>query len=78
MKEIICDQYQMQGVLEKSDHWMAAIQGLFADFCHRHTGFLNVTVAPDSSQGPFVVNQDSVTQATLGESVLEPQDRLIK
>lgn len=36
-------------------------------------GFPNVTIAPDSSQGPIVVNQDPVTQAILSESVMEPQ-----
>ena len=36
-------------------------------------GFPNVTMAPDSSQGPIVVNQDPVTQAILSESVIEPQ-----
>lgn len=34
-------------------------------------GFPNITVAPDSSQGPIVVNQDPVTQAILSESVIE-------
>lgn len=36
-------------------------------------GFPNVTMAPDSSQGPIVVNQDPVTQAILSESITEPQ-----
>lgn len=36
-------------------------------------GFPNVTMAPDSSQGPIVINQDPVTQAILSESVMEPQ-----
>ncbi|XP_016055711.1 PREDICTED: spindle and centriole-associated protein 1 isoform X2 [Miniopterus natalensis] len=64
---------EMQDALEKSDHLMAAAKDLFVDFPRRRTGFPNVTVAPDSSQGPIVVNQDPVTQAVLGESVLEPQ-----
>ncbi|XP_070262308.1 spindle and centriole-associated protein 1 isoform X2 [Myotis yumanensis] len=73
MKEILSDQYQMQDALEKSDHLMAATKDLFVDFPRRRTGFPNVTVAPDSSQGPIVLNQDPVTQAILGDSVVEPQ-----
>uniref|UniRef100_A0A9L0TDQ8 Spindle and centriole-associated protein 1 n=1 Tax=Equus caballus TaxID=9796 RepID=A0A9L0TDQ8_HORSE len=73
MKEILSDQYQMQDVLEKSDHLMAAAKDLFVDFPRRRTAFPNVTVAPDSSQGPILVNQDPVTQAILSESVVEPQ-----
>ncbi|XP_059777107.1 spindle and centriole-associated protein 1 isoform X2 [Balaenoptera ricei] len=73
MKEILSDQYQMQDVLEKSDHLMATAKDLFVDFPCRRTGFPNVTMAPDSSQGPIVVNQDPVTQAILSESVIEPQ-----
>ncbi|XP_047731098.1 spindle and centriole-associated protein 1 isoform X3 [Prionailurus viverrinus] len=73
MREILSDQYQMQDVLEKSDHLMAEAKDLFVDFPRRRTGFPNVTVAPDSSQGPIVVNQDPVTQAILSESVIEPQ-----
>ncbi|XP_053759320.1 spindle and centriole-associated protein 1 isoform X2 [Panthera pardus] len=64
---------EMQDVLEKSDHLMAEAKDLFVDFPRRRTGFPNVTVAPDSSQGPIVVNQDPVTQAILSESVIEPQ-----
>ncbi|XP_077627979.1 spindle and centriole-associated protein 1 isoform X3 [Crocuta crocuta] len=71
MKEILSDQYQMQDVLEKSDHLMAEAKDLFVDFPRRRTGFPNITVAPDSSQGPIVVNQDPVTQAILSESVIE-------
>ncbi|XP_008053661.1 spindle and centriole-associated protein 1 [Carlito syrichta] len=70
MKEILSDQYQMQDVLEKSDHLMAVAKNLFP---HRRTGFPNITLAPDSSQGPIVVNQDPVTQSVLNESVTEPQ-----
>ncbi|XP_009198259.1 spindle and centriole-associated protein 1 isoform X2 [Papio anubis] len=70
MKEILSDQYQMQDVLEKSDHLIAAAKELFP---HRRTGFPNITVAPDSSQGPIVVNQDPVTQSVFNESVIEPQ-----
>ncbi|XP_054569939.1 spindle and centriole-associated protein 1 isoform X1 [Eptesicus fuscus] len=73
MKEILSDQYQMQDALEKSDHLMAVTKDLFVDFPRRRTGFPNVTVAPDSSQGPIVLNQDPVTQAILGDSVVEPQ-----
>uniref|UniRef100_A0A8C0TQ13 Spindle and centriole-associated protein 1 n=2 Tax=Canis lupus familiaris TaxID=9615 RepID=A0A8C0TQ13_CANLF len=73
MKEILSDQYQMQDVLEKSDHLIAEAKDLFVDFPRRRTGFPNVTIAPDSSQGPIVVNQDPVTQAILSESVMEPQ-----
>ncbi|XP_065732651.1 spindle and centriole-associated protein 1 [Phocoena phocoena] len=73
MKEILNDQYQMQDVLEKSDHLMATAKDLFVDFPRRRTGFPNVTMAPDSSQGPIVVNQDPVAQAILSESVIEPQ-----
>ncbi|KAK2509623.1 hypothetical protein MC885_015703 [Smutsia gigantea] len=73
IKEILSDQYQTQDVLEKSDHLMAAAKDLFVDFPRRRTGFPNVTMAPDSSQGPTMVNQDPVTQAILSESVLEPQ-----
>ncbi|XP_045439942.1 spindle and centriole-associated protein 1 isoform X3 [Pipistrellus kuhlii] len=73
MKEILSDQYQMQDALEKSDNLMAATKDLFVDFPRRRTGFPNVTVAPDSSQGPIVLNQDPVTQAILGDSVVEPQ-----
>uniref|UniRef100_A0A2K6ER20 Spindle and centriole-associated protein 1 n=1 Tax=Propithecus coquereli TaxID=379532 RepID=A0A2K6ER20_PROCO len=73
MKEILSDQYQMQDVLEKSDHLMAAAKDLFVDFPRRRTGFPNITMAPDSSQGPIVVNQDPITQAILNESVIEPQ-----
>lgn len=36
-------------------------------------GFPNITMAPDSSQGPIVVNQDPVAKAILSESVVEPQ-----
>ncbi|XP_045396221.1 spindle and centriole-associated protein 1 isoform X2 [Lemur catta] len=73
MKEILSDQYQMQDVLEKSDHLMAAAKDLFVDFPRRRTGFPNITMAPDSSQGPIMVNQDPITQAILNESVIEPQ-----
>ncbi|XP_066203619.1 spindle and centriole-associated protein 1 isoform X2 [Saccopteryx leptura] len=73
MKEILSDQYRLQDVLENSDHLMAATKDLFANFPRRRTGFPNVTVAPDSSQGPLMVNEDPVTQAILGESVMEPQ-----
>lgn len=73
IKEILSDKYQMQDVLEKSDHLMTAAKDLFADFPRRRTGFPNVTVAPDSSQGPIVINEDPVTQAILSESVMEPQ-----
>ncbi|XP_035963062.2 spindle and centriole-associated protein 1 isoform X2 [Halichoerus grypus] len=73
MKEILSDQYQMQDVLEKSDHLMAEAKDLFVDFPRRRTGFPNVTMAPDSSQGPILVNQDPVTQAILSESIMEPQ-----
>ncbi|XP_072821157.1 spindle and centriole-associated protein 1 isoform X1 [Vicugna pacos] len=73
MKEILSDQYQMQDVLEKTDRLMATAKDLFVDFPRRRTGFPNVTMAPDSSQGPIVVNQDPVTQAILSESVVEPQ-----
>ncbi|XP_006773667.1 PREDICTED: spindle and centriole-associated protein 1 isoform X2 [Myotis davidii] len=73
MKEILSDQYQMQDALEKSDHLMAATKDLFVDFPRRRTGFPNVTVAPDSSQGPIVLNQDPVTQAILDDSAVEPQ-----
>ncbi|XP_072579525.1 spindle and centriole-associated protein 1 isoform X4 [Vulpes vulpes] len=73
MKEILSDQYQMQDVLEKSDHLIAEAKDLFVDYPRRRTGFPNVTIAPDSSQGPIVVNQDPVTQAILSESVMEPQ-----
>ncbi|XP_054569940.1 spindle and centriole-associated protein 1 isoform X2 [Eptesicus fuscus] len=64
---------EMQDALEKSDHLMAVTKDLFVDFPRRRTGFPNVTVAPDSSQGPIVLNQDPVTQAILGDSVVEPQ-----
>ncbi|XP_074260465.1 spindle and centriole-associated protein 1 isoform X3 [Saimiri boliviensis] len=70
MKEILSDQYQMQDVLEKSDHLIAAAKELFP---RRRTGFPNITVAPDSSQSPIVVNQDPVTQSIFNESVIEPQ-----
>lgn len=73
MKEILSDQYQMQDVLEKSDNLMAAAKHLFVDVPRRRTGFPNVTMAPDSSQGSIMVNQDPVTQAILSESVVEPQ-----
>ncbi|KAM6225227.1 spindle and centriole-associated protein 1 [Rhynchocyon petersi] len=73
MKEILSDQYQMQDVLEKSDQLMAAAKDLFVDFPRRRTGFPNVTVAPDSSQGPIVVNRDPVTQSIMSESVIDPQ-----
>ncbi|XP_029795154.1 spindle and centriole-associated protein 1 [Suricata suricatta] len=73
MKEILSDQYQLQDVLEKSDHLIAEAKDLFADFPRRRTGFPNVTVAPDSSQSPIVVNKDPVTQAILSESVIESQ-----
>ncbi|XP_037691502.1 spindle and centriole-associated protein 1 isoform X2 [Choloepus didactylus] len=73
MKEILSDQYQTQDVLERSDHLMAAAKGPFVDFPRRRTGFPNVTVAPDSSQGPIVANQDPVTQSILCESAVDPQ-----
>lgn len=63
----------MQDVLEKSDHLMATAKDLFVDFPRRRTGFPNITMAPDSSQGPIVVNQDPVAKAILSESVVEPQ-----
>ncbi|KAF3827556.1 hypothetical protein GH733_003042, partial [Mirounga leonina] len=65
---------EMQDVLEKSDHLMAEAKDLFVDFPRRRTGFPNVTMAPDSSQGPILVNQDPVTQAILNESIMEPQE----
>ncbi|XP_040836407.1 spindle and centriole-associated protein 1 isoform X1 [Ochotona curzoniae] len=71
MKEILSDQYQMQDVLEKSDNLMAVAKDLFAP--RRRTGFPNVTMAPDSSQGPIVVNQDPITQSNLDECLIEPQ-----
>ncbi|XP_020926018.1 spindle and centriole-associated protein 1 isoform X2 [Sus scrofa] len=64
---------EMQDVLEKSDHLMATAKDLFVDFPRRRTGFPNITMAPDSSQGPIVVNQDPVAKAILSESVVEPQ-----
>ncbi|KAL6038571.1 hypothetical protein STEG23_023230, partial [Scotinomys teguina] len=73
MKEILSDQYQMQDVLEKSDHLMAAAKGLFVDVPRKRTGFPNVTMAPDSSQSPIGVNQDPATQSALNESLIEPQ-----
>ncbi|XP_007945627.1 spindle and centriole-associated protein 1 [Orycteropus afer afer] len=73
MKEILSDQYQMQDVLERSDHLMTAAKDLFVDFPRRRTGFPNVTMAPDSSHSPIVVNQDPVTQSILSESVIDPQ-----
>ncbi|XP_023373622.1 spindle and centriole-associated protein 1 isoform X2 [Otolemur garnettii] len=73
MKEILSDQYQMQDVLEKSDHLMAAAKDLFVDVPRRRTGFPNITMAPDSSQSPIVVNEDPVTQALLNECAIEPQ-----
>ncbi|XP_006161878.1 spindle and centriole-associated protein 1 isoform X2 [Tupaia chinensis] len=73
MKEILSDQYQMQDVLEKSDHLMAAAKDLFIDIPRKRTGFPNITMAPDSSQGPIVVNQDPIAQSILNESVIEPQ-----
>ncbi|KAM9583262.1 spindle and centriole-associated protein 1 isoform 1-T1 [Trichechus inunguis] len=73
MKEILSDQYQMQDVLERSDHLMAAAKDLFVDFPRRRTGFPNVTMAPDSSHSPIVVNEDPVTQSILSESVIDPQ-----
>ncbi|XP_006864240.1 PREDICTED: spindle and centriole-associated protein 1 [Chrysochloris asiatica] len=73
MKEILSDQYQMQDVLERSDHLMAAAKDLFVDFPRRHTGFPNVTMAPDSSQNPIILNRDPVTQSILSESVIDPQ-----
>ncbi|KAF4020758.1 hypothetical protein G4228_012306 [Cervus hanglu yarkandensis] len=73
MKEILSDQYQLQDVLEKSDHLMVTAKDLFVDFPRRRTGFPNVTMAPESSKGPIVVSQDPVTQTTRSESVIEPQ-----
>uniref|UniRef100_A0A8D1K183 Spindle and centriole-associated protein 1 n=1 Tax=Sus scrofa TaxID=9823 RepID=A0A8D1K183_PIG len=64
---------EMQDVLEKSDHLMATAKDLFVDFPRKRTGFPNITMAPDSSQGPIVVNQDPVAKAILSESVVEPQ-----
>ncbi|KAL1787742.1 hypothetical protein HispidOSU_008355 [Sigmodon hispidus] len=73
MKEILSDQYQMQDVLEKSDHLMATAKGLFVDVPRKRTGFPNVTMAPNSSQSPIGVNQDAGTQSALNESLIEPQ-----
>nr|XP_012319427.1 spindle and centriole-associated protein 1 isoform X2 [Aotus nancymaae] len=70
MKEILSDQYQMQDVLEKSDPLIAAAKELFPP---RRTGFPNITMAPDSSQSPIMVNQDPITQPIFNESVIEPQ-----
>ncbi|XP_020033796.2 spindle and centriole-associated protein 1 isoform X2 [Castor canadensis] len=64
---------EMQDVLEKSDHLMVAAKDLFVDFPRRRTGFPNVTMAPDSSQGSIMVNQDPITQSVFNESVIEPQ-----
>ncbi|XP_048202583.1 spindle and centriole-associated protein 1 isoform X2 [Perognathus longimembris pacificus] len=68
MKEILSEQYQMQDVLEKSDHLVAEAKDLFVDVPRRRTGFPNVTMAPESSEGPILVNQDSIIQ-----SAIEPQ-----
>ncbi|XP_007516385.2 spindle and centriole-associated protein 1 isoform X3 [Erinaceus europaeus] len=62
MKEILSDQILMQDALKQSDHLMTAVKDLFVDYPRMRTGFPNVTMAPDSSQGPIVVNQDPVTQ----------------
>ncbi|KAG3271448.1 spindle and centriole associated protein 1, transcript variant X12 [Ictidomys tridecemlineatus] len=72
MREILSDQYQMQDVLEKSDHLLAAAKDLF-DVPRKRTGFPNVTMAPDSSQSPIMVNQDPIAQSILNESVIDPQ-----
>ncbi|XP_075398638.1 spindle and centriole-associated protein 1 isoform X2 [Tenrec ecaudatus] len=64
---------EMHDVLERSDHLMAAAKDLFVDFPRRRTGFPNVTMAPDSSQTPFALHRDPVTQALLSESVIDPQ-----
>ncbi|XP_048659253.1 spindle and centriole-associated protein 1 isoform X4 [Marmota marmota marmota] len=72
MREILSDQYQMQDVLEKSDHLLAAAKNLF-DVPRKRTGFPNVTMAPDSSQSPIMVNQDPIAQSILNESVIDPQ-----
>ncbi|XP_047420731.1 spindle and centriole-associated protein 1 isoform X1 [Sciurus carolinensis] len=73
MKEILSDQYQMQDVLEKSDHLLAAAKDLFVDVPRRRTGFPNITMAPHSSQSPIMVNQDPIAQSILNESVIDPQ-----
>ncbi|XP_040126299.2 spindle and centriole-associated protein 1 isoform X9 [Ictidomys tridecemlineatus] len=72
MREILSDQYQMQDVLEKSDHLLAVAKDLF-DVPRKRTGFPNVTMAPDSSQSPIMVNQDPIAQSILNESVIDPQ-----
>ncbi|XP_062984971.1 spindle and centriole-associated protein 1 isoform X2 [Elgaria multicarinata webbii] len=69
MREILSEQYQLQDVLERSDHAMAMVKDLFGDAPHRHLGFPNVTVAPDyglqSSQGPIIQKCDPPTQLSI-------------
>ncbi|KAL8202577.1 UNVERIFIED_CONTAM: hypothetical protein K2H54_019166, partial [Gekko kuhli] len=78
MREILSDQYHLQDVLERSDRAMAVVKDLFGDAPRRHTGFPNVTVAPDcdveSAQGPIAQKRDPPTQlSVLSESVMDPQ-----
>nr|XP_014346282.1 PREDICTED: spindle and centriole-associated protein 1 [Latimeria chalumnae] len=78
MREVLFDQYQMQDVLERSDRAMAVVKDLFGDAPHRHAGFPNVTMAPDSemdtSVGPIAQKRDSLTQLSiLSESVMDSQ-----
>ncbi|XP_019331953.1 spindle and centriole-associated protein 1 isoform X4 [Alligator mississippiensis] len=78
MREILSDQYQLQDVLEQSDQAMAVVKDLFGDAPRRHTGFPNVTMAPDCdleySQSPIIQKRDPPTQLSiLSESVMDSQ-----
>ncbi|NXK07862.1 SPICE protein, partial [Herpetotheres cachinnans] len=78
MREILCDQYHLQDVLERSDQVMAVAKNLFGDAPRTRTGFPNVTMAPncdlESSQGPIVQKCDPPTRLSiLSESVMDSQ-----
>ncbi|XP_018430590.1 PREDICTED: spindle and centriole-associated protein 1, partial [Nanorana parkeri] len=78
MMEILCDQYQMKDVLERSDRTMAEVKDIFGDAPRRHTGFPNVTVAPscdlETSRGPIALKRDPPTRLSiLSESVMDSQ-----
>uniref|UniRef100_G1P1Z8 Spindle and centriole-associated protein 1 n=1 Tax=Myotis lucifugus TaxID=59463 RepID=G1P1Z8_MYOLU len=76
MKEILSDQYDLIFHLLILSYHIIEVS-VYILIPKKKTGFPNVTVAPDSSQGPIVLNQDPVTQAILGDSVVEPQRKAL-
>ncbi|XP_004606846.2 spindle and centriole-associated protein 1 isoform X2 [Sorex araneus] len=68
MKEILSEQYQMQGVLKQSDHMITVAKDLFADFPRKRTaGFPNITMAPDQDSATQCRGSDAVETQALNE-----------